>query len=155
MNAYTRIPMWMLTVSMIVIAFTSAYAQNDPKQIIQVSPADLRWSSNPALPAGPQSALLAGDPTKPGHYAMRVKIPPNFKISPHTHPDEVRMVTVISGTVYFGYGDTFDESKLQPRSAGSFFTEPKDTPHFAMTKGEEAIVQVNAVGPTGTIPVKK
>lgn len=141
-------------VSVLVVSLGAAHAQNDPTQIIQINPADLRWTSNPALPAGPQSAVLAGDPAKPGHYAMRVKIPANFKIAPHTHPDPVRMVTVLSGTLYFGYGETFDESKLKPLGPGTFFTEPKGMPHFAMTKGEEVIVQVNAVGPSGTIPVK-
>jgi hypothetical protein len=61
---------------------------------------------------------------------------------------------VLSGTLYFAFGDKFDESKLKPLPAGTFFVEPKDTPHFALTKGE-VVLQLNAVGPAGTKYVGK
>jgi len=60
------------------------------------------------------------------------------------------MVTVLSGTLYYAYGDKFDESKLKALPPGSFFTEPKDMPHYAMTKDEVVILQLNAIGPAGT-----
>jgi hypothetical protein len=59
------------------------------------------------------------------------------------------MVTVLSGTLYYAYGDRFDEAKLRALPAGSFFTEPKDISHYAVTK-EEVILQLNAIGPAGT-----
>lgn len=75
---------------------------------------------------------------------------------PHTHPDEWRTVVVLSGTLYFGLGDTWDEGKLKPYPTGTFFSEPKDTPHFIWAKDGEVIVQVTAMGPTATkmIPPK-
>ena len=56
------------------------------------------------------------------------------------------MVTVISGTLYFAYGDKFDESKLKALPEGSYFTEPKDKSHFAITK-DEVVLQVVGIGP--------
>ena len=82
--------------------------------------------------------------------------------SPETTPgksaarDEWRTVVVLSGTIYFGLGDTWDEGKLKPYPTGTFLSEPKDTPHFVWAKDGEVIVQVTAMGPTATkmIPPK-
>ena len=64
------------------------------------------------------------------------------------------MVTVLSGTFYYAYGDKFDESKLKELPPGSFFTEPSGMSHYAMTKNQEVILQLNAIGPDGTSYVK-
>jgi len=125
----------------------------DPVKALQITPTELKWIQNPEL-HGLMSAVLVGDPGKPGLYVMRVRIPANAKLAPHFHPDETRMVTVLSGTLYFGFGDEFDESKLRAFGPGSFFTEPKNRPHFAMTKGDGVMLQLNAVGPTGTTNVQ-
>jgi uncharacterized RmlC-like cupin family protein len=42
-------------------------------------------------------------PTKPGLYAMRLRIPPNTKTLAHSHKDD-RTAVVLSGVWYFGYG---------------------------------------------------
>ncbi len=96
-----------------------------------------------------------GTPSAPAPYAQRIKIPANRKLAPHSHPNRARMVTVLSGTLYFAYGDKFDETKLKEFPAGSFFTEPKGMPHYAMTKGGEVILQLNAIGPDGTVYVQQ
>lgn len=61
----------------------------------------------------PELATVYGDTTKAGINVQRVKFPPGFKIMPHWHPDEVRTIVVTSGTLYFAYGEKWDESKLQ------------------------------------------
>jgi len=95
---------------------------------------------------GLQSIVLSGDIHQAGLFTQRVKLPANIVINPHFHPDGARLVTVISGTLYFAYGDTFDESKLKAFPEGSYFTEPKDMPHFAITK-DEVVLQTVGVGP--------
>jgi quercetin dioxygenase-like cupin family protein len=120
--------------------------------VICLLPGDLTWSAKPAVHGLP-TAVLVGDPNKPGIYAERVKMPANIRVAPHAHLDEFRMVTVLSGTLYFAFGETFDESKLKPLPAGSFFIEPKGVAHYAMTKGE-VILQLDAIGPTGTVYVE-
>ncbi len=69
-----------------------------------VVPNDIKWGPAPnVLPAGAQAAVLFGDPTKEGLFALRLKFPAGYSIPPHTHPvDEV--VTVISGTGNLGMG---------------------------------------------------
>jgi Domain of unknown function (DUF4437) len=131
-------------------------AQDTMLKVVQLTPSDLAaltWVVDPANPNGPQTAILAGDPKKPALYTSRIKIPAQLKVPPHWHPDD-RMVLVISGTLYFGHGDTFDETKLKALPAGSFYAEPARQPHFAWAKESEVIIQVTAVGPAGTTPVQ-
>lgn len=116
---------------------------------IQLLPGDLHWISNPKL-HGLETVTLAGDPAAPGPYAERIKFPPNFRLQLHSHPNAARMVVVLSGTLYYAYGDQFDETKLTALPPGSFFTEPENVPHYAMTRDEEVVLQLNAIGPAAT-----
>ena len=107
----------------------------------------------PLSPGLPQTAVLYGDPTKAGVFVTRVKFAPGLKLMPHWHPDEVRTVVVLSGTLYFGLGEQWDDSKLRAYPAGTFFSEPSKTAHYAWAKEGEVIIQVTGIGPTGTTPI--
>ena len=69
-----------------------------------VAPQEIKWGPAPAvLPAGAVAAVLFGDPSKEGLFALRLKLPEGYSVPPHTHPvDEA--VTVISGTFSLGMG---------------------------------------------------
>jgi quercetin dioxygenase-like cupin family protein len=112
----------------------------------QTAPDQLKWVTDPR---GYQQAVIVGDPAKPGMYAAHIRFPVNLRIAPHFHPDE-RIVTVLSGTVHFGYGERFDESRLRALPAGSVWTEPAGQPHFAWVKDGEVVLQVIGIGPSGT-----
>jgi quercetin dioxygenase-like cupin family protein len=142
----------MLALFVAAMISTGIYAVGEQLGIVQVTRGEEKFTANPAQPGGAETAVLAGDPKKPELYTVRLKIPANFKIQPHWHPED-RMSVVISGTLYFGYGDKFDEAKLKELPPGSFFTEPAKLPHFAWAKSGEVIVQVSGVGPSGTTPV--
>ena len=45
---------------------------------------------------------------------------------PHWHPDEWLTAMVLSGTLYFGVGEQWDESKLKAYPAGTFYSELDD-----------------------------
>src|SRR5215472_9628954 len=84
------------------------------------TPEKLQWGAAPdVLPAGSQLAVVEGDPTKPGPYTMRLKMPAGYKIAPHHHARREH-VTVMSGEFKGGMGDKFDESKMNSFSSGSF-----------------------------------
>ena len=121
---------------------------------VQLVPSDLQWRSSPKLHSL-QTATLIGDPARLAAYVQRIKFPPKHSLKPHSHPNSARMVTVLAGTLYFAYGETFDESKLRALPAGSFFTEPANMPHYAKTGDQEVVLQLNAVGPDGTTYVGK
>ncbi len=127
-----------------------ARSQDQALANVQLTPdalAALTWSGPPS---GPQTATLAGDQRKPGLYTYRVKFAAGMKVPAHYHPED-RMVIVISGVLYFGHGEQFDESKLVALPAGSFYAEPAKQPHFVWAKSGEVVIQVTGVGPTGNV----
>lgn len=114
--------------------------------MIELLPDGMTWGPAPAgLPADGQSALLEGDPSKPGYFAVRLKGPAGYKIMPHWHGGFER-ITVISGTFALGMGDTYDESKLKTYPPGSYISMPKGMRHFAQFKSD-CVVQLASLGP--------
>jgi quercetin dioxygenase-like cupin family protein len=113
-----------------------------------VSPQDIQWGPAPAvLPPGAEAAVLFGDPSKEGLFALRLKLPEGYSVPPHTHPvDEA--VTVISGTFSLGMGETAEQSQAQPLPAGSFFVLPPGTAHYVFID-EETVIQISTNGPWG------
>jgi quercetin dioxygenase-like cupin family protein len=110
------------------------------------TPADIKWQDGPpSLPKGAKIALLEGDPSKKGHFVMRVKMPDGYRIAPHTHLKPER-VTVISGTLSLGMGGTFDKNKAKEMPAGSYGHMPAGMKHYGWVKGE-TVIQVNGEGP--------
>lgn len=121
----------------------------------RVTPGEVKWPAPAAGGvgtsgvSGTQTVVLKGDPTKPGMYTLLLRVGPNTRIDAHAHPDD-RVATVISGTWYFGYGQEFNEGALKALPAGSFYTEPPNTNHFAMTRAEGVTIQITGMGPSGT-----
>jgi quercetin dioxygenase-like cupin family protein len=71
----------------------------------------------------------------------------------HFHPNS-RIVTVLSGTMYFGYGKKFDEKKMKALPVGSIWTEPANQPHFTWAKDGEVLIQIIGSGPSGVTPAR-
>jgi mannose-6-phosphate isomerase-like protein (cupin superfamily) len=127
---------------------SSLLAQMEPPEFVQFLPDQIKWQSSAAIPPGGQSAVLYGDPRRAAPFVTRVRQPADYKIPPHTHPEE-RTYTVISGTFYVGFGDKFDPTKLKAFPAGSMFVVPANTSHFHWMRSGEAVVQISGVGPSG------
>jgi quercetin dioxygenase-like cupin family protein len=107
----------------------------------------MQWAAQGALSSlGMQQVNLVGDPAKPGPYTLRLKFPKGLRIAPHTHPDS-REVTILSGLFATGYGEKFDAGHLKVLPAGSFYTEPKNFPHYIEIK-EDSELQVSGMGPS-------
>jgi quercetin dioxygenase-like cupin family protein len=113
-----------------------------------ILPEDIDWKPFPAFPPSARLATVVGDPSKPGPYVIRVKVPSGVKLMPHKHPED-RVYTVISGVFYVGLGDQFDADKLQAYPPGSVIVLPGNTPHFHWAKSGEYVSQVTGMGPLG------
>ena len=109
---------------------------------------DIAWTTLPGYPPAVRLALLVGDPSQPGPYTVRVKLPAGTKMQPHHHPED-RLYTVISGVFYIGLGETFDETKLVAHAPGSIIVLPGGQAHFHWAKAGEYVTQVTAIGPLG------
>jgi quercetin dioxygenase-like cupin family protein len=139
-------PVKALFFSAAVIALTaSAWAQD---KVTAAAPEALTWKDNPAIPKGGQIAILVGDPTKTGEVVVqRVKFPANYLVPPHTHP-YAETVTVISGSVGLGMGEKADQTG-ELAKVGGFFANPAKHAHYVWTGNEQAIIQVQFIGPGG------
>ena len=115
---------------------------------IPVLPDSLRWVSPPNV-SGLQAAWVLGAEQTPGPYLIRVKLATGASIPPHTHPDE-RTSTVLAGTIYVGFGKTFDETKVVTIPTEAVYVAPANVPHYVWAKDGEAMYQEAGVGPTGT-----
>lgn len=121
---------------------TVAAAQTAPTIVM---PAQLNWIAAPDLPAGAKIAVLAGDPSKPGPYAVRLLLPDGATFGPHSHAS-AEWVTVLQGTLMVGLGDTMDAAKMTALPAGAFAAVPAGAHHYAMAKGE-TILELTGMGP--------
>jgi quercetin dioxygenase-like cupin family protein len=109
---------------------------------------DVEWKPFPAFPPAARLAVIVGDPTRPGPYVIRVKLPGGTRMAPHRHPED-RIYTVLSGVFYVGIGDEFDADKLTAYPPGAVVVLPGGTPHFHWAKSGEYVTQVSAIGPLG------
>jgi len=122
--------------------------QPDEDRFHVIHPEEVQWKSFPSFPPAARLAVLVGDPTKPGPYLIRVRLPAGTKMMPHKHAED-RIYTVISGVFYIGLGDEFDESKLTAHGPGTVLVLPSGQAHFHWAKSGEYVTQVSAIGPLG------
>jgi quercetin dioxygenase-like cupin family protein len=110
-----------------------------------VLPADFQWVDSQLLPGG-KNATLVGNPAQPGFSMWRSSYPANFKVPPHTH-SVTEYITVISGTLYNGSGETMDMTKGTAYPAGSFFINHANQPHYFWTTDQGVVLQFSIIGP--------
>ena len=113
-----------------------------------VLPEDVEWKPYAAFPPSARLAVVVGNPTEPGPYVIRVKVPAGVKLMPHRHPED-RVYTVISGVFYIGLGEQFDSDKLEAYPPGAVIVLPGGTAHFHWARSGEYVSQVSANGPLG------
>ncbi len=135
-----------MIVSVLLMLGAAQETGSSTRAEIQLRPADIKWVDAPAsLPKGAQVAVLSGDPAKEGPFVMRIKVPADYKIMPHSHTGDEH-VTVVSGAFFVSRGDVFDPQKGKELPQGSYALLPAKGNHFAYFK-EETVIQLNNVGP--------
>jgi len=124
---------------------TGAAAEQRQQHHTIVPPNDVKWQpAPPSLRPGAQAALLYGDPSKDGLFAMRLKLPKGYVVAPHSHP-RPEVVTVISGALRLKIVDG-DHSKEERLTTGTFLAMPPGMVHEAVAD-EETVLQLNSFGP--------
>jgi quercetin dioxygenase-like cupin family protein len=119
-----------------------------PGDHIMVMPGEIKWiDAPPSLPPGAKVAVIEGDPKAVGLFTMRIKLPANYVIKPHSHPTDEH-ITVIEGSFYMGVGDKFDEKEAKEIPTGGFAVMLTGTRHYAFSKNE-SIIQLHGMGPWG------
>jgi len=126
----------------VAIPWAMTWASQNKKEVVGLTPQQVRWFTPAYYKDGRQRAQLFGDSNQGGTWVDRVKIPAGKHVLAHTHPQD-ELVTVIEGTWYVGEGEGFDAAKLKGYPAGSFIVIPAGVPHFVAAKEGSAIVQLS------------
>jgi quercetin dioxygenase-like cupin family protein len=141
--------------AVLVILLTASWGNSadiDRTAVDFKTPADIKWVRNAA--GTNESAVLFGDPAKPGPYVVRLKWLPGNMSRPHFHPND-RFFVVLSGTWWVGTGEKFDPDNTVPMPAGSYVVHYGGKVHFDGAKDEEAVIQVWGMGPASSTPAEK
>ena len=142
-----KIKMALTGLGLAVAAASLAAQASAPSAAHGVLNADaLTWTdAPPSLPRGAQMAILSGDPSQPGPFTLRAKLPAGYAIAPHWHPTAEHL-TILSGEASVGMGETVDVAAMQTMKAGSFAVMAPEMRHYLRTK-TDTIVQVHGTGP--------
>ena len=131
------------------LAIATAQAQQvDPKIVGFKLPDQIQWTDNPS---GNRTAVLQGDPTKPGPYAVLLTWLPGKMSRPHFHPND-RFFIVVSGTWWVGNGPNFDPEATVPMPAGSHVVHYAKGVHYDGAKTEPTTILVWGEGPATSSP---
>lgn len=138
--------------SMMLAAMIGSGAQIDSKAVEFITPENIKWVRNAA--GTNETAVLFGDPEKPGPYVIRLRWLPGNMSRPHYHQND-RFFVVISGTWWLGTGEKFDPDSTVPAPAGSYVIHKARQVHYDGAKKEPAVIQVWGMGPATSIPAEK
>jgi len=105
--------------------------------------------ADPSNDLGVQTAIIEGDPAKPGYYLVVNRFPPGVMSRPHFHRDE-RHVLVIKGLWYTGEGEAFTPEKTVPLKAGDYMRHAAGRFHYDGALEEETVVAISGYGPSST-----
>jgi hypothetical protein len=105
--------------------------------------------ADPANDLGVMTAIIDGDPAKPGYYLVVNRFPPGVMSRPHFHRDE-RHGLVLKGTWYTGDGEAFTPDKTIPLKAGDYMRHPAGKFHYDGALDEEVVVAISGYGPSST-----
>lgn len=143
----TRKSMMVLTIAVLGGFVLSGFvaAQVPPQPLL---PEQARWFSPPAVPAL-RAAWLVGAEQAAGPYLLRVRLAAGGRFPPHTHPD-TRYTTVLSGTLYVGFGERADETAVVAVPAGAIYEAPAGVPHWVWAKDGDVEYQESGIAPTAT-----
>jgi uncharacterized RmlC-like cupin family protein len=108
---------------------------------------DLTWRAAEGNTLGVQTAIVEGDPSKPGYYLTVNHFPPGVMSRPHYHSDE-RSIVVLKGTWYTDEGEVFRPNQCVALKPGDYMRHPKGGPHYDGALDEDVWVLIAGHGPT-------
>ena len=140
-----------LALALLATAGPAVAADLNPAAVAFTLPDKIDWKTNPTNP-GVRTAVMAGDPSKPGLYVVLTKWLPGNMSRPHWHPND-RFITVLSGTWWVGTGDKFDPDSTVPMPTGTVVTHFGKQVHYDGAKDVETVLLIVGEGPATSTPV--
>lgn len=132
----------------LVFAFVASTAgiSAHSEEAVLLTPQNIVFSPvDPKDPMAGEVAVLAGDPSKPGPYALRARLKAGSSVKTHSH-STAEYGTVLSGKARMSFGDKPDEANAKTITAGSFLALPAGRTH-TLWIDEDSVVDIYSTGP--------
>jgi quercetin dioxygenase-like cupin family protein len=138
---------WRVALDVPVSSRAAATMPAEPTEFVAKGASSIAWSdfASPGFAPGAKISVLQGDPSKSGHFVLRLNFPDGYQVPLHWHPT-AETVTVISGAGDFGMGNAIDPSAAHSFAAGDFVSIPPRHAHWLTTRGS-TVLQVSGNGP--------
>ena len=108
--------------------------------------ATLKWGdAPPSLPAGAKMAVVSGNPAAKGLFKIQLRMPADYAVPPHSHPNS-EVVKVVSGELHYAMSGKMEMSKAKTLKAGQTVTMAAKMNHWVHAAAP-ATVQVSGRGP--------
>jgi hypothetical protein len=124
-------------------------AELNPKALAMKLPDQIPWKRNAA--GTNETAVLAGDPEKPGLYVELLKWLPGNMSRPHWHPND-RYIMVLKGTWWVSTSSTFNPNETVAIPEGSYVTHFGKEIHYDGAKDGEVVLLIAGEGPETATP---
>ena len=149
---------WLLIFGLAGLGTIVAVSHASPKAP-DINPAALTYKLPDQIPwkesanGASASAVLYGDPDKPGLYVMLNKWHAHHGSRPHFHPND-RIITVISGTWWVNTGSKYDPDHMIPMPTGSVVTHYGKQIHYDGAKDGDTVLEIVGEGPATSTPAE-
>ncbi|WP_302139347.1 cupin domain-containing protein [Halomonas alkalicola] len=111
------------------------------------TPDDLEWGPVASMGEGAEIAIIEGNLGEEAPFTFRLRMADGYEIRPHVHPAYER-VTVLSGTLHFAHGETFDPDATTRLPVGGYAIMSPGDAMFGYAEGE-TVIQLHGTGPWG------
>lgn len=108
-------------------------------------PDQIDWKGRPGSVT--QTAIVFGDPSKPGLYVELLKRGPDDWSQPHTHPND-RYLTVLKGTMLIGTGAKLDKDNTVALGPGSLIKDIAGQVHYDGSGPDGLTLEIIGIGPS-------
>jgi quercetin dioxygenase-like cupin family protein len=122
----------------------------NPAAISIKLPSQIQWTESAD---GNATAVLYGDPAKPGLYIMLMTWHAHHNSHPHFHLHD-RYVTVLSGTWWVNTGSKYDPDQMVPLPTGSYVVHHAMQIHYDGAKDADTTLEIVGEGPAALIPAE-
>jgi hypothetical protein len=115
--------------------------------------AEMPWGPGPAaVPFECEMAVLEGSPAETGLFTIRLRTGAPWVMPPHSHPRAER-VTVLSGSIHVGFGDTVEKPASRRFTTGDYYVNAPGAVHFVWVD-EPVEIQITGIGPWEVHPLR-
>lgn len=141
-----------LAVATMIALGSDRAADLNPAALAYKLPNQIKWITDPQ--SGADTAVMKGDPDKPGLYIVLTRWNPHHMSHPHFHAND-RYITVLSGTWWVGTGAKYDPDSTVAMPTGTFVTHFAKQIHYDGAKDEPVVLEIVGEGPATAIPAEQ